>query len=79
MRRRVATKLDELARPEAGLFRQSDFRPSDFTVVYAIVATNADRLPGQLPFFSRLNLWHARRFLSSTLDYRVGFSAIGVG
>jgi len=31
---------------------------------------------GKLPFFSRLNLWHASRFLGSTLDYHVAFTGI---
>jgi hypothetical protein len=33
-------------------------------------------LPGKLPFFSRLNLWQARRHLAATLDYQVEFLGI---
>lgn len=46
------------------------------TVVYAVIANNAADLPGKLPFFSRLNLWQARRFLAGTLDYEVAFVGI---
>lgn len=46
------------------------------TVVYAVIAANANELPSKLPFFSRLNLWQARRFLAMTLDYQVEFLGI---
>jgi uncharacterized protein (TIGR04141 family) len=73
----AAARLDELGRgAEAALFRVSPFSPAAYTVVYAVIAKNATELPGKLPFFSRLNLWHASRFLTSTLDYRVAFVGI---
>jgi len=46
------------------------------TIVFAVIAENAQDLPAKLPFFSRLNLWQARRFLEGQLDYQVAF--IGV-
>lgn len=46
------------------------------TVVFGVIAENAAELPSKLPFFSRLNLWQARRFLAGTLDYDVAFVGI---
>ncbi len=46
------------------------------TIVYAVIASNAAELPQKLPFFSRLNLWQANRYLAATLDYQVEFLGI---
>jgi uncharacterized protein (TIGR04141 family) len=65
------------ARPEATVLQDPyDMRAK--TVVYAVVADNAADLPGKLPFFSRLNLWQARRFLAGQLDYQVTFVGIPI-
>jgi uncharacterized protein (TIGR04141 family) len=80
-------KSDEAVRRSASVYLDADGRvpgallddPYDVrtkTVVYAVIAENATDLPGKLPFFSRLNLWQARRFLSATLDYQVTFLGI---
>jgi uncharacterized protein (TIGR04141 family) len=76
VRAAAAGRLDELGRAEAALFRANPYLPAAHTVVYAVIAKNAGDLPGKLPFFSRLNLWHAARFLVSTLDYGVAFTGI---
>jgi uncharacterized protein (TIGR04141 family) len=60
--------------PGAVLLSPFDARTK--TVVYAVIASNAAELPAKLPFFSRLNLWQARRFLAATLDYHVAFLGI---
>jgi uncharacterized protein (TIGR04141 family) len=65
------------ARPEVTVLHDPyDMRAK--TVVYAVVADNAADLPGKLPFFSRLNLWQARRFLAGQLDYRVAFVGVPI-
>jgi uncharacterized protein (TIGR04141 family) len=76
VRAAAARRLDDLGRAEAAFFRTDPYSPAAHTVVYAVIAKNAADLPGKLPFFSRLNLWHAARFLASTLDYRVAFTGI---
>ncbi len=52
------------------------YDPRAMTVVFAVIAENAADLPAKLPFFSRLNLWHAQRFLAGQLDYQVAFVGI---
>jgi uncharacterized protein (TIGR04141 family) len=76
VRMAAAATLDRLGRVEAAMFRDRLFDPAAHTVVYAVIAKNAAELPAKLPFFSRLNLWHASRFLASTLDYKVAFTGI---
>jgi uncharacterized protein (TIGR04141 family) len=76
-REAAAQQLDALGRAEAGLLR-TGFDTRAFTVAYAVIAKNAADLPGKLPFFSRLNLWHARRFLAGTLDYQVAFARVPI-
>jgi len=50
-------------------------QPEEFEVVYGIIAADSDRLPGSLPFFSRLNLLsHVDRL--RMLDYKV--SIVGI-
>jgi uncharacterized protein (TIGR04141 family) len=49
---------------------------SDFEVVFAIITKNADGLPGNLPFFSRLNLVNAAESLVADFGYRVSFAGI---
>jgi uncharacterized protein (TIGR04141 family) len=75
----VRTAVRELlvaeGRREAAVFDEP-FSASARTVVYAVIAKNAADLPGRLPFFSRLNLWHTERFLSSALEYDVRFIGI---
>lgn len=78
LRARVADTLHAEGRPEAAVFSMDPYRAGDVRVVYAVIASNAADLPGRLPFFSRLNLWHARRFLAATLDYRVAFSGVRI-
>lgn len=48
------------------------------TVVFAVVADIAVLTPTGLPFFSRLNLWQARRLLAGQLDYQVAFLGIPI-
>lgn len=82
-----ALKADDAVRSAAANYLDLDGRvpgtvllsPFDArakTVVYAVIAGNAAELPAKLPFFSRLNLWQARRFLAATLDYQVAFLGI---
>ena len=50
-------------------------QPEEFEVVYGIIAADSNRLPGSLPFFSRLNLLsHVDRL--RMLDYKV--SVLGI-
>lgn len=74
-RRAAADLLDVDGRVSGNLLR-SPFDPRTKTVVYAVIAKNAGELPGRLPFFSRLNLWQAKRFLSTSLDYNVEFVGV---
>jgi len=68
-------RLDDTGRAERSVLAEP-FDVRSKTVVYAVIADNADQLPARLPFFSRLNLWQARRFLATTLDYQVAFVGI---
>jgi len=65
------------ARPEAKVL-QDPYDMRSKTVVYAVIADNAADLPAKLPFFSRLNLWQARRFLAGQLDYQVTFVGVPI-
>ena len=49
--------------------------PGEFTVVFAVLAKNAAALPGDLPFFSKLNLARAARDVRRA-GYEVRFTAI---
>lgn len=67
--------LDGLGRPERTVLEDPyDMRSK--TVVFAVIADNADELPAKLPFFSRVNLWQANRFLAGQLDYGVAFVGV---
>lgn len=78
LRDRVHSVLVGDGRREAAVLATTPFSPRDKTVVYAVIAKNATELPAKLPFFSRLNLWRACRFLATTLDYQVEFCPIPV-
>jgi len=71
----AAAHLDADGRVPGSLLL-SPFDARTETVVYAVIATNAAELPQKLPFFSRLNLWQASRYLAATLDYQVEFLGI---
>ena len=75
VRAAAAAKLDEDGRVSGDILRGT-FDARSKTVVYAVIAANAAELPAKLPFFSRLNLWQARRYLAATLDYQVAFLGI---
>ncbi len=75
VREAAAAHMDTDGRVGGALLR-GPYEARSKTVVYAVVASNAAELPGKLPFFSRLNLWQAHRFLTATLDYRVAFVGI---
>ena len=47
----------------------------EFTVVFAVLAKNAAKLPGDLPFFSKLNLVRTARDVRRA-GYEVRFAAI---
>lgn len=79
LRRRVREAVEAESPTAASMLGADPFRARDLTVVYAVIAPNAAALPGRLPFFSRLNLVHATRFLSGTLDYAVGFAGVPIG
>ena len=71
----AAAYLDAEGRVPGSLLL-SPFDARTKTVVYAVIASNAAQLPGKLPFFSRLNLWQAHRYLAATLDFQVEFLGI---
>ena len=75
VREAAAAHMDTDGRVGGALLR-GPYEARSKTVVYAVIASNAAELPGKLPFFSRLNLWQAHRFLTATLDYRVAFVGI---
>lgn len=71
VREALLTKLQEEGHPMADLFSAERMPPRSVEVTYVIVASNADELPGALPFFSKLNLVRSREFLEHALDYDV--------
>jgi uncharacterized protein (TIGR04141 family) len=75
VRKATAVHLDSEGRVPGAILLEP-FDPRTKTVVYAVIADNASELPAKLPFFSRLNLWQARRYLSATLDYQVAFVGV---
>lgn len=77
VRRRAFEILTAAGRREAAIMTDP-FSTTGKVIVYAVIAQNAAELPLKLPFFSRLNLWQASRFLKSTLDYQVVFVGIPV-
>ena len=56
----------------------SRYDVADFEIVYAVITDRPTGFPGNLPFFSRLNLWRAYDFLTATLGYQVSVMPVGV-
>ena len=54
------------------------FDVGGFEIVYGVITTRPAGFPGNLPFFSRLNLWRAYEYLTATLGYRASIAAIGI-
>jgi uncharacterized protein (TIGR04141 family) len=73
----AAALLGAAGRPEQSIVAEP-YDTRSKTVVFAVIADNAADLPTKLPFFSRLNLWQARRFLTSQLDYQVAFIGVRI-
>jgi uncharacterized protein (TIGR04141 family) len=79
-RERVRAKLSATHPAIASLIPapSTRFDASQFEVVYAVVTNRPEDFPGNLPFFSRLNLVRTSEFLSGTLDYRVSVTPIDI-
>ncbi|MBW8308425.1 MAG: TIGR04141 family sporadically distributed protein [Candidatus Paracaedibacteraceae bacterium] len=58
-------------------FEQSQFKPSDYQIVYGIITNKTGAMGEILPFFSRVNLKeHATRIINE--GYKVGVQKIGI-
>lgn len=69
-RHKVRQKIQSLSPGYVDVIPQADYNPSQIEIVLAIIDSDRRELDERLPFFSKLNMTQATRFLN-TLGYKV--------